>query len=151
MVKKDPIKAIIRRFEADCKDQELTTRFNGFIENERSMVSRFNSMLDKYQKFQSEQSLVENLIFTDLYRQDPKTPVSESLINRRKSIIESMRVLDQDLAILRVEINANKALIDKYKVCSDKVMFQWWQTLKDIGYFTGDWLSFKAKYGHIQF
>jgi hypothetical protein len=148
MTKKDPIKSIIKRFNESYKDQELTERFKRFCDNDRIMVERYNKMIVQFDTLIENRSAIDHLIFSQL---EGSSRVDDELIDRRKSSKKEINDLNSAISTLHSEIKDNQHLIDKYKVCNEKQQMLWWSILRDIGYFTSDWMEFKKTYGHHQF
>ena len=147
MSKKDPIKAIIKRFDEACKDRELTDRYQSFLKNDKLMVERYNNMIEDRMGMVEDFSKIEALIFSDL----DSGRDTEDLLTRRKELKQMIDEMESAMNHLKEEIDYNKFLIERYKLIQDKQMLLWYGILKDIDHIKGSYAEFKSKYGDLHF
>lgn len=140
--KHDPVKALMKAFQADVDDTELQENYNRFVrdlkrlkEDHNKIVPLINSNLDKI-----------NSLKDSILNQAINGIIATDAVEKLKEVEKDNEKYLADISIYAEKINKTAALIEKYEDWSERKLFIWWKVICTVEPETLPWMEWKKTY-----
>ena len=132
---KEPIPPSVKLLNEDVRDKELQKRFDGFKRELSYLEKDWEEKVPIYNKKINEVALIKECLLFNARLGFSITEQVQKLIAEENWLSEELKVLDK----LKIEIDKQKDLIERYKRGSEAKFFQHWKSQKIHGVTDKDW------------
>lgn len=144
MKKLSPAQRLQAAFVKDYNDNELQTRYDGFVNNKKQAQDEYNPLVIKWNALLEKIEQHESHAIRCLKDRTDITPQQITLLqNFDKDKAELHGHLQRLLGIIKEK----EKLIYDYELFSDHKLFTWWTALTAAGIEKRALLDFRAQYG----
>lgn len=131
-------------FMDDFNDKELQERYENFIRTREGAKERHNAMVPEInaliQKGESLKEIIVDMAVQGLSTEEPARLLRET--------VPQVKELREKVEYQKGIMDAEDALIKKYKESSQNKLFQYWKIFKALDPTTAPWLEWRKPYEH---
>lgn len=133
---------VMKAFEEDFNDLELQERFDNFERTLANLKESYNEHVPEVNaKMKMSQDLAQMILDSAMMGF-----LNNDAIAKVKEVNTYLDGIRPYLDDLKVKMDKEKSLIEKYKEGSQNKLFQYWKTFKAMDKSTAPWIDWKRQY-----